>query len=53
MYCYNNNIRNSFVAADVNLVSSQVPVMVQLIKTVAEDDDRSDGLVASAAGLLG
>ena len=42
-----------FVAADVSLVLPQVPVMVQLIITVAADEDRSDSLVASGAGLLG
>lgn len=41
------------VAADVNLVWPQVPVMVQLINMVGSDDERSDSLVASAAGLLG
>lgn len=42
-----------FVIADVSLVWPQVPMMVQLIITVASDEDHSDGLVASAAGLLG
>ena len=41
------------VAADVNLVWPQVPVMVQLIIVVGSDEERSDSLVASAAGLLG
>lgn len=38
---------------DVNLVWPQVPVMVQLIHIVGSDDEHSDSLVASAAGLLG
>ena len=41
------------VSADVNLVWPQVPVMVQLIHMVGSDDEHSDSLVASAAGLLG
>ena len=41
------------VAADVNLIWPQVPVMVQLVHTVGSDDEHSDSLVASAAGLLG
>lgn len=46
-------ISDASVAADVNLLWPQAPVMVQLILTVAADDDHSDSLVASAAGLLG
>ena len=40
-------------AADVNLVWPQVPAMIHLIQVVGADDERSDSLVASAAGLLG
>ena len=43
----------SHVAADVNLVWPQVPIMVQLIHMVGSDEEHSDSLVASAAGLLG
>ena len=39
--------------ADVNLLQSHVPHMIQFIEHIASDEDASDGVVAASCGLIG
>lgn len=40
-------------AADVMLVQPRVEFILSFIQHIAEDEDRYDGVVANAAGLIG
>lgn len=43
----------SICAADVMLVQPRVEFILSFIQHIAEDEDRSDGVVANAVGLIG
>lgn len=40
-------------SADVNLLEPHLPFLVQFIVKIAEDADKSDGVIASCSGLVG
>lgn len=48
-----NHVSPSICAADVMLVQPRVEFILSFIQHIAEDEDRSDGVVANAVGLIG
>lgn len=48
-----NHVSLSICAADVMLVQPRVEFILSFIQHIAEDEDRSDGVVANAVGLIG
>jgi importin subunit beta-1 len=49
----NSASTNSVVLAELQLVTAQLPFIVQFLETIARDPNKSDTIIGSAIGLIG